>query len=139
MTKFKTRKIDTSAREAEIFREGESYGKFMIRYVDFYSTAFKLQLLNRNKRLSAQDRNRINNQNTAADIDFARSKNMEFFIDVALEGWDIVDEAGKSVAFNKAEALAYFTAEPWLFEELESFSMTESNFVAVTKDEIVKN
>lgn len=144
MSKFKKRSFDattvTAGKPVEIYdTDGSNYGTFFVRYCDVHSNAFRLLVIARNKSMLAPERNRMQNPRTEADLDFAFRKNLDFFINAYLVGWDVEGEDGKKIPFAPENAVEYLTAERWIFDALENFSLSSENFFAVSKEDIAKN
>lgn len=144
MIKFKKSNRDESAtkdgKDVEIYHvDGTLYGTFKVSYLDYTSNAFRLAIMDRNKRMTKPEIQRMVKPMTDADLDFQHKKQVEFFVDFNLKGWDVTDADDKAIPFNRENAIEYLIHYRWIFNGLEEFALNEENFLNVTKVDIAKN
>lgn len=138
---FKKLPINRSAECTMDLYFGEEFvASFTGRYLDLSSPSLKLAMARRNRGLSAKDLQRIRTPKCEADIEYAASLSVDFFLDQeAITGWEIEGEGGKPVPFTRGN-LRSFLLHPdyrWAFGQVEAFFTDESNFAEKTKAEVV--
>ncbi|MHB9879089.1 hypothetical protein ACSMXM_05445 [Pacificimonas sp. ICDLI1SI03] len=126
MTAFPSRKLNDTFKLEVVDLDEQDFGTFEIR-----SSASNLQYraaqVRAKKRLSRQEQLRLIGDNP--DFELAHRLDVEAFIDALLVGWEVKNpETGEAIPFTQENAMAYFTAEKWLFEHIETEASRVSNF-----------
>ncbi|MBT0668397.1 hypothetical protein HT136_08445 [Novosphingobium profundi] len=143
MSKFKLpTPISTDAVWTEIWKDGECYGQFKVKYQDISSPEFNLQFKRAADQLSKSERHRADNPKTPEEVLLKRNLYIGILASNYIVDSKIIGSDGETLPHNMATVLEMLLTPELYFvaQELDQFASTEDNFkAAVAAKEAKKN
>ncbi|OAH42768.1 hypothetical protein AX777_05890 [Sphingobium yanoikuyae] len=133
MSKFKlpTPVVD-DAKWTEIWKDGESFGQFKVKYQDTQSAKWNLQYKRIVEGLSKSERHRADNPKNEADVLIKRHLFIQILAAHYIVDSKMVAADGSILPHNMADVLELLLTPELYFiaQELDQFSVDEDNFKA---------
>lgn len=119
-------------REIEVRKDGKSYGVFHVKHQFVGSPEWLIGYKRHTAKLSRRERERLDDPQTAEDIQFRRELLISFFVDkFVTDSKDIPLKSGEW-KHNKKALVAYLSnpKAQFVYEELSDFSADAANYQA---------